>query len=159
MLELFFISFEIVHMEFILEGVTANKHLYKEILCCLRISICHKCPELWQRKNWLLLHDNASARRSVLFQEELAKQQVTVLSHPPYSLDLAPCNIFFFPCLKVKLRGRRFQSADKIITATREAVRDLPADIFQQCFQQLYQCWQNCIAANDDYFEGGCGYV
>jgi hypothetical protein len=35
----------------------------------------------------------------------------------------------------------------------------LPANIFQQCFQQLCQCWQTCMAANGNYFEGGCGYV
>jgi hypothetical protein len=30
---------------------------------------------------------------------------------------------------------------------------------FQQCFQQLYQSWQACIAANGDYFQGRCGSV
>jgi histone-lysine N-methyltransferase SETMAR len=109
--------------------------------------------------NWLLLHDNAPAHRSVLVQEELAKQQVTILPHPPYSLDLTPCDFFFFPCLKEKLSGHQFQSAKEIVTATREAIWDLPANIFQQCFQELYQCWQTCIVANSDYFEGGCGYV
>jgi hypothetical protein len=65
----------------------------------------------------------------------------------------------FFPRVKQKLRDHLFQSAEEIVTAAREAVRDLAANIFQQCFQQLYQRWQNCIAANGDYFEGGCGYV
>jgi hypothetical protein len=41
--------------------------------------------------------------------------------------------------LKEKLRGRRFQTVEEIATATREGVRDLPANILQQCFQQLYQ--------------------
>jgi histone-lysine N-methyltransferase SETMAR len=137
MLELFFDSSGIVHTEFILEGGTVNKHCYKQILCRLCNSVCLKCPELWRRKYWLLLHDNAPADHSVLVQEELEKQQITVLPHPPYSPDLAPCDIFFFPCLKGKLCGRRFQSAEEIVTPTREAVRDLPANIFQHCFQQL----------------------
>jgi hypothetical protein len=91
------------------------------------------------QKNWLLLHDSVPAHHFVLVQEELAKQLVTVLPQPPYSPDLAPCDIFFFPCLKEKLCGCRFQSAEEIVTATRETVWDLPANIFQQCFQQLYQ--------------------
>jgi histone-lysine N-methyltransferase SETMAR len=156
MLELFFDSSGIVHVEFIPEGVTVNKHCYKEILRRLRNSIR---PELWRRKNWLLLHDNAPAHRSVLVQEELAKQQITVLPHPPYSPDLAPCDSFSFPRLKEKLRGHQFQSAEEIVTATKEAIWDLPANIFQQCFEQLYQHWQTCIAASGDCFEGGCGYV
>jgi hypothetical protein len=61
--------------------------------------------------------------------------------------------------LKGKLCGHQFQSPEEIVAATREAIQDLPADIFQQCFQQLHQRWQTYIVANGDYFEGGCGYV
>jgi hypothetical protein len=57
MLELFFDSSGIVHMEFIPKEVTVNKHRYQEILHHLCNPICHKHPELWHRKNWLLLHD------------------------------------------------------------------------------------------------------
>jgi hypothetical protein len=57
--------------------------------------------------------------------------------------------------LKEKLCGHQFQSAEEIVTATREAVWNLPANICQQ----LYQRWQICIAANGDYFEGECEYV
>jgi hypothetical protein len=42
-------------------------------------------------------------------QEELAKQQVTVSPHPPYSSDLTPCNLFFYPRLKGKLHGRQIK--------------------------------------------------
>jgi histone-lysine N-methyltransferase SETMAR len=98
-------------MEFIPEGTTVNKHRYKEIINRLRYSIHRKRPELWCRKNWLLLHYNAPAHRSVFVQEGLAKQQVTVLPHPPYSPDLASCNFFFFPRLTEKLHGRRFLSS------------------------------------------------
>ncbi|KAJ4427588.1 hypothetical protein ANN_25236 [Periplaneta americana] len=80
--------------EFIPQGATVDKILYKEILGRLNNSIRRKRPELWHRKNWLLLHDNAPAHRSILAQEELARQQVTVLPHFPYSPDLAPCDIF-----------------------------------------------------------------
>jgi hypothetical protein len=106
MLELFFDSSGIVHMEFIPEGATVNKHRYQEILRRLRNSVHRKRPELWRRKNWLLLHDSTTAHCSVLVSEELAKQQVTVLPQPPYSTDLAPCDFFFFPRLEGKLHGR-----------------------------------------------------
>jgi hypothetical protein len=82
---MFFDSSGIVHMEFIPEGATV-----KEILRRLRNSIRLKRPELWRRKSSLLLHDNAPAHHSVLVEEEPAKQQVTVFSHPPHSPDLAP---------------------------------------------------------------------
>lgn len=93
-LTVFFYSNGIVHIEFIPQGATVDKILYKEILGRLSNSIRRKRPELWHRKNWLLLHDNAPAHRSILVQEELARQQVAVLPHPPYSPDLAPCDFF-----------------------------------------------------------------
>ena len=146
-------------MEFTPEGATVYKIRYKEILGHLRDSIHNKHPELWRRKNWLLLHDNAPAHRSVFVQEELARQQVTILPHPPYLPDLPPCDFSLFPHMKVLLLGHRFHSTEEIIIATREAVRDLLANMFHRCFQQLYQRWKACIAANVYYFEEGCGSV
>jgi hypothetical protein len=74
MFEPFFNSSGTVHMELIPEGATVKKQHYKEILLCLRNSIRHRHPELWHRMNWLLLHSNTPAHRSVLVQQELAKQ-------------------------------------------------------------------------------------
>jgi hypothetical protein len=78
-------------MEFIPEGATVNKHRYKEILRRLLNSIRRKRPELSRRKNWLLIHDSDPAHLSVFVQEELEKQQVTVLPHTLHPSDLAPC--------------------------------------------------------------------
>ena len=61
-------------MEYIPEGEIVNKTRYKEILGSLRDSVGRKRPELWRRKNWLFLHDNALAHRSSLVQEELARR-------------------------------------------------------------------------------------
>jgi hypothetical protein len=47
MLEQFFDSSGIVHVEFIPERATVNKHHYKGILLRLRNSVRHKHPELW----------------------------------------------------------------------------------------------------------------
>ena len=85
----------IVHMEFIPEGATVNKTRYKEIIGRLCDSIRRNRPELWRRKDWLLLHDDATAHRYVLVQEELVRQQATILPHSPYSPYLAH-SIFFF---------------------------------------------------------------
>jgi hypothetical protein len=39
----------------------------------------------------------------------------------PYSPDLAPCDFFIFPRIKMKLKGRRFDDADTIkMNTTRE---------------------------------------
>ena len=84
MIELLFDSSGIIQTAVIPEGVTVNKIRCKEILSRLLNLIRGKRPELWRRNNWLLLHDNAPAHRSVLVQEELPRKQVNVLPHPPY---------------------------------------------------------------------------
>jgi hypothetical protein len=106
-----------------------------------KFNLLYKHSQLWHRKNWLLLHDNTAAYHSVLIQGDLAEQQVTVLPHHPNSPDHTPCDFFVSPLLKEKLHKCWFQSAKEIITATKEAIWDLPAYIFEQCFQQLYQYW------------------
>jgi hypothetical protein len=96
MLDLFFDSSGIVHMEFIPEGATVNKCCYTNILRPCN-SVRRKHLELWHRKNWLLLHNNNPAHHSVLVQGELAKQQVTILSHPPTHLISHSAISFPFP--------------------------------------------------------------
>jgi hypothetical protein len=37
-----------------------------------------------------------------------------VIPHPPYSPDVAPCNFFLFPKMKLKLKGCRFDTTEEI---------------------------------------------
>ena len=50
----------------------------------------------------------------VNIHEFLKKRETTVVSHSPYSSDLAPADIFLFPKWKSLLKGRRFQRVQEI---------------------------------------------
>jgi hypothetical protein len=39
---------------------------------------------------------------------------MAVIPHPLYSPDLAPCDFFLFPKMKLKLKERRFDTTEKI---------------------------------------------
>jgi hypothetical protein len=39
---------------------------------------------------------------------------MAVIPHPPYSLDLAPCDFFLFPKMKCKLKERRYDANEEI---------------------------------------------
>jgi hypothetical protein len=39
---------------------------------------------------------------------------MSVIPHPPYSPHLAPCEFFLFPKIKLKLKGRRFDTIEEI---------------------------------------------
>jgi transposase len=48
----------------------------------------------------LLLHDNARPQTARATIDALEMLKIEVLSHPPYSPDLAPSDFHFFPHLK-----------------------------------------------------------
>jgi len=58
-----------------------------------------------------LHHDNAPAHSTALVQAFLAERHVTQVCQPPYSSDLAPCDFWLFPELKLPLKGTRFVDA------------------------------------------------
>ena len=49
----------IVHTEFMPQGHTINQHIYRDVLRRLMQSVCKKRHELYEKKSWLLHHDNA----------------------------------------------------------------------------------------------------
>ena len=67
-----------------------------------------------KKKKVLFHQDNAYVTR-------MAKQHklhFQLLSHPPYSPDLAPNNYWLFPDLKRMLQGERFGSNEEVILET-----------------------------------------
>ena len=82
---------------------------------------------------------------------------MTVVPHPPYSPDLALSEFFLFPKLKMKLKGRRFQTVEEI-QAESQAVLNAPGENdFQECFKNWQRRWDRCQASEGDYFEGDVG--
>jgi transposase len=46
--------------------------------------------------------DNAPAHTALSIRKFLVKKNISTLPHPPYSPDLAPCDFYLFPKLKLK---------------------------------------------------------
>ena len=68
-------------------------------------------------------------------EEFLASKQMTVLEHPAYSLDLAPSDFFLFPKMKEILKGRHFDDTGDIRSNTMAALKAIPQNHFQNCFE------------------------
>jgi hypothetical protein len=79
---------------------------------------------------------------------------MAVVPHSPHSPDLAPCDFFFFPIMKSKLKGRRFQDVTEIQEQSLAVLYAIPKSQFQRCFQQWQKRWTPCINSEDEYFEG-----
>ena len=73
-----------------------------------------RSPQLWTTGDWQLHHHSVPARVSHLMQSFLVKHQITQVTQSRYSPDLVPCDFWLFPKLKSPLKGKRFQTIDKI---------------------------------------------
>jgi len=103
-------------------GQTVNSGFYCNVLRRLRENVRRRRPKLWRERTWLLHHDIAPSHTSVLTQQFLAKNKMTVIPHPPYSPDLAPCDFFLFAKRKLKLKGRRFDTIEEVQTESQRAL-------------------------------------
>jgi len=89
----------------------------------------------------------------------LATKQITVLEHPTYSLDLAPSDFFLFPKMKEILKERNFDDTEDIRSNTTVALKAIPQNQFQNCFEGWTRHWYWCIASQGEYFEGDHGGI
>jgi transposase len=126
----------LVHRKFVLPKMTVNSDFYCDVLRRLRENARRKRPELWRNHNWLLHHDNAPAHTSLKTTEFLTNNNnMVIVPHPPYLPDLAPCDFALFPKLKMKLKGRRFQTVSDIQRESQAALDSIQDNDFRGAFE------------------------
>jgi len=74
-----------------------------------------------------------------------------VLSHPPYSSDLAPGDIHFFPHLKRNLKGTHFISDDEVKQAVTSWIKQRTLEFFIDGMRKLVLGWEKCIERQGNY--------
>ena len=97
----FFDSTGMIYMHWVPTGQTVNKEYYVEVL------------REFKSGQWHFHEDNAPVHNSILVTDYLSKMGIKTVSHPPYSLDLAPCDFCLFPKLKENLRDCRYETIDE----------------------------------------------
>ena len=154
MLIIFFDCEGVVHYEFSPRGQTINKEYYVEVLKRLRNAARRKRPRFWSSGDWLLHHDNGPAHLSNLVQQFLAKHKIVQLHQPPYNPDIAPCDFWMFPKLKMALKGKRFGDIETIQSNATRELKAIPKSAFEDCFKMWKHRWEHVVHSNGDYFEG-----
>jgi len=103
----------------------------------------------------LVLKNLSDVRRtSIAVRQFLAKNNITVLPHPPYSPDLATCNFFLFLKLKTYLKGHNFGTVENVQAAVMRALNNFSSEDFLHCYEEWQQRWNCCIQSQGAYFEG-----
>jgi hypothetical protein len=68
---------------------------------------------------------------------------MAVISHPPYSPDLAPCDFFLFPKMKLKLEGRWFDTIQEIQAELQRLLDTLTEKDLQEAFKKWMKWWDH----------------
>lgn len=100
-----------------------------------------------------LHHDNAPAHTARRTENFLKKKNVKLVGHPAYSPDLAPCDFWLNPTVKLPLRGQRFRNENEVKIALETAIKSLNKADFSNCFDSWFNRMRQCVDARGAYFE------
>jgi transposase len=95
----------------------------------------------------LLLHDNATPHTARAKLDALETLKFEVLSHPPYSPDLAPSDFHFFPHLKRDLKRTHFTSDDEVKQAVTSWINKEPLNSSLTACVNLFYVGKNVLNA------------
>ena len=109
---------------------------------------------MWSSGDWVLHHDHVPAHVVLSVQQFLAKINMMIIPHPPYSPDLAPCDFFLFPHMKCQMKGKCFADVSEVKKKTLEVLNNISIEEFQKRFQQWEKRWYKCTESKGEYFEG-----
>ena len=127
----FFDSTGMIYMHWVLTGLTVNKEYYVEVLREFRKRFLG--PALFKSAQWHFHQDNAPVHNSILITDYLTKMRIKIVLLPPYSPDLAPCDIWLFP----KLRGCRYETIEEMKETMTKIIDTLTQYDFHGAFQKL----------------------
>ncbi|XP_015437444.1 PREDICTED: histone-lysine N-methyltransferase SETMAR-like [Dufourea novaeangliae] len=102
----------VVYFELLPRNQTINSDVYCQQLLKLDEAIKEKRPELANRKGIVFHHDNARPHTSLVTRGKLLELGWEVMSHPPYSPDMAPSDYHLFRSLQNSLNGKTFTNDD-----------------------------------------------
>jgi hypothetical protein len=94
------------------------------------------------------------SQRTIVYEGVLANKQITVLELFPCSPDLAENDFSLFLKIKEILNGKHFDGTDDIRSNMMAALKAIPQNQFQNCFEVWARHWHQCITSQGQYFEG-----
>ena len=125
-----------VRAEFVSRNTTVNSEYYKGLLERLRKDVRIKRPEKWAN-GFILHHDNATCPTSLLVRQFQSDKNITVCPHPRYSPNLAPCDFWLYPKVKMTTKGKHFESIQDTEAVTTTQLNTLTKEDFQNCLRKM----------------------
>jgi transposase len=95
--------------------------------------------------------DQTKPHTSKMSSEKMEELGFILVPQPPYSPDLAPCDLFLFGYLKQHLEKKHFTREDQGIAAVREVFDKIPVQTFQNVMDDWQYRLRSCIQLGGEY--------
>lgn len=102
-------------------------------------------------KRIALLHDNARPHVHRNVHNFLEENGVKLVSHPPYSPDLAPCDFWLFDHIKSRLNDQPDEKS--LIRAVTNILEEIPVSEYKKTFDKWIERLELCVLNDGNYFE------
>jgi histone-lysine N-methyltransferase SETMAR len=89
--------------------------------------------------------DNTRRHAAKKITEFLAGNGMKRALHPPYSLDLAPCDFYLFECMKGRLADAPFEEPDQLLQAIDTIFQSIEKRHWNACFRSGWTDWCNVM--------------
>lgn len=142
-----------VFWELLPKGTTINSELYCTQLDHVAAAVKEMETAGTRKGHVILQQDNARPHTSNLTRRHIEEELGwDLLSHPPYSPDLAPSDYHAFRSLKNFLRGRQFKNDAELENGVREWIEQKSStDFFKRGIRKLPKRWRNVWLSGGDY--------
>ena len=131
-------------MHWVPTGQTVNKEYYVEVLREFRKRFHRKRPALFKSGVWHFYQDNAPVHNSILVTDYLTKMGIKTVPQPPYSPELATCDVCLFPGLKEKFRDCHYETIEEMKRLWR---RSLTRSHKRASMGPSRSCWNGTTSA------------
>jgi [histone H3]-lysine36 N-dimethyltransferase SETMAR len=144
----------VVYHELLKPGETVNTDRYRQQMINLNHALIEKRPQ-WARRHGkvILQHDNAPSHTARSVKDTLKTLNWEILSHPPYSPDLAPSDFHLFASMGHSLAEQHFFNFEEVEKWLVQWFSSKEKKFFWNGIHNLPERWTKCIESNGQYFE------
>ena len=132
----FWDAHRILFIDYLEKGKNINIDYYLALLDRLRAEIKKKRPHI-KKKRVLFHQGNAPCHKSMKTMVKLNELSFELLSHPPYTPDLATRNYWLFANLKKMLQGKGFDFNEEVIAETEAYFESKDESFYKKGIEKL----------------------
>jgi len=144
----------VVYYELLQPNETITGERYQQQLMQLSRALKQKRPDYAKRHDKVIFqHDNARPHITKAVKETLEALNWDVLSHPPYSPDIAPSDYHLFRSITHDLSEQRFHSYEDTKKWIDSWIASKDVSFFRRGIHLLPERWKKVVTSDGQYFE------